>query len=45
MYNITIQLALQQRCKTVAKSLLPVLLNLQKLFVVNVWQGKGGREG
>ena len=44
MCNITIQLALQQHSKTSCTSLLPVLPNLKKLFIVNVWlgQGRGG---
>ena len=41
MCNITIQLTLQQHSKTSCKSLLPVLPNLKKLFIVNAWLGEG----
>ena len=41
MCNITIQLTLQQHSKTNCKSLLPVLPNLKRLFIVNAWLGEG----
>ena len=44
IFYITIQLALQQCNKTSCKSLLLVLPNLKKLFIVNAWleEGRGG---
>ena len=44
IFYVTIQLALQQCNKTSGKSLLPILPNLQKLFIVNAWleEGRGG---
>ena len=44
IFYMTIQLALQQCNKTSCKSLLLVLPNLKKLFIVNAWleEGRGG---
>ena len=42
IFYITIQLTLQQCNKTSCKSLLLVLPNLKKLFIVNAWLEGGG---
>ena len=44
IFYITIQLALQQCNKTSCKSLLLVLPNLKKLFIVNAWLEDGRGE-
>ena len=44
IFYITIQLALQQCNKTSCKSLLLVLPNLKKLFIVNAWLEEGRGE-